>query len=372
MELKEQGNLRRSSPSEPLPLNAWRHLALVVSGNAATLYVNGEPRPALAAPLPALNGPLQLGRASNADAAATGFAGEIDELQISRTARSAGFLRLAALGQGGDKDARLLTFGNPEIAQSWFTGGDFGVIIRNLTVDGWVVIVICVVMALGSWFIMVRKAGYINSMKRGNEAFLRAWNEASDDLTTLDSSCEQSMSTLGGKIAPEDAKAMKNASIFRIYHIGAGEVRKRVGNGSGNGGHNGHGAFLSARSMQAIKASLDGGMVRETQKLNRLMVLLTICISGGPFLGLLGTVIGVMITFAAIANAGDVNVNAIAPGIAAALLATIAGLGVAIPALFGYNYLLTRIKETTSDMAVFIDEFVARMAEFYGGDREEA
>jgi len=106
-------------------------------------------------------------------------------------------------------------------------------------------------------------------------------------------------------------------------------------------------------------------MVRETQKLNKLMVLLTIAISGGPFLGLLGTVVGVMITFAAIAAAGDVNVNAIAPGIAAALLATVAGLAVAIPALFGYNYLISRIKEATSDMHVFVDEFVTKLAEFY-------
>ena len=74
------------------------------------------------------------------------------------------------------------------------------------------------------------------------------------------------------------------------------------------------------------------------------MVILTIAISGGPFLGLLGTVVGVMITFAAIAASGDVNVNAIAPGIAAARVATVAGLFVAIPALFGYNYLISRIK----------------------------
>ena len=55
----------------------------------------------------------------------------------------------------------------------------------------------------------------------------------------------------------------------------------------------------------------------------------------------------------------------LAPGIAAALLATVAGLAVAIPSLFGYNYILTRVKESTSDMHVFIDEFVTRMAEFY-------
>ena len=73
-----------------------------------------------------------------------------------------------------------------------------------------------------------------------------------------------------------------------------------------------------------------------------------------------------MITFAAIAAAGDVNVNAIAPGIAAALLATVAGLAVAIPALFGYNYLAARIKNISSDMSIFVDEFVTRVAETYG------
>jgi biopolymer transport protein ExbB len=102
-------------------------------------------------------------------------------------------------------------------------------------------------------------------------------------------------------------------------------------------------------------------------------VLLTICISGGPFLGLLGTVVGVMITFAAVAAAGEVNVNAIAPGIAAALLATVAGLAVAIPALFGYNYILSRVKDAKDDMHIFIDEFVTKMAEFYkekGGGEE--
>jgi biopolymer transport protein ExbB len=95
------------------------------------------------------------------------------------------------------------------------------------------------------------------------------------------------------------------------------------------------------------------------------MVLLTIAISGGPFIGLLGTVVGVMITFAAVAAAGEVNVNAIAPGISAALAATVAGLFVAIPALFGYNYLLTRVKECSMEMSVFIDSFITRMAENY-------
>jgi biopolymer transport protein ExbB len=48
-------------------------------------------------------------------------------------------------------------------------------------------------------------------------------------------------------------------------------------------------------------------------------------------------------------------------------VATVAGLGVAIPALFGYNYLMTRIKDISADMHVFVDEFVTKMAENYGG-----
>lgn len=152
--------------------------------------------------------------------------------------------------------------------------------------------------------------------------------------------------------------------MYHIYHLGIEEIRHRL-KAEKEGTRK---VAVTATSIEAIRASLDGGFVRESQRLSSQMVLLTIAISGGPFLGLLGTVVGVMITFAAVAQAGDVNVNAIAPGIAAALAATVAGLAVAIPALFGYNYLLTRIKGTMSDMQVFIDEFVTRLAEFYAGD----
>ncbi|WP_164094036.1 MotA/TolQ/ExbB proton channel family protein, partial [Stenotrophomonas maltophilia] len=85
-------------------------------------------------------------------------------------------------------------------------------------------------------------------------------------------------------------------------------------------------------------------------------------ISGGPFIGLLGTVLGVMNTFAGVAQAGDVNVNAIAPGIAAALMATIAGLACAIPSLFGYNYLNSRISALSDEMRVFVDRLITRLA----------
>jgi len=154
--------------------------------------------------------------------------------------------------------------------------------------------------------------------------------------------------------------AFTGSSIYRVYHVGVEEMNRRLKKGSRVKESE---PRLTSQSMEAVKATMDAALIRELQKLNSQMVLLTIAISGGPFLGLLGTVIGVMITFAAIAVSGEVNVNAIAPGIAGALTATVAGLAVAIPCLFGYNYLGSRIKEITADMQVFVDEFVAKLAE---------
>ncbi len=117
--------------------------------------------------------------------------------------------------------------------------------------------------------------------------------------------------------------------------------------------------------MQSIKTALEGGLTREIQNLNSNLTFLTIGIAGGPYLGLLGTVIGVMVTFAVIAKSGQVEVNSIAPGIAGALLATVAGLVVAIPALFAYSFVSSKIKDTVTEMQIFIDEFLAKIAEFY-------
>jgi biopolymer transport protein ExbB/TolQ/biopolymer transport protein ExbD len=192
-------------------------------------------------------------------------------------------------------------------------------------------------------------------VERANGAFSESFRHLSADLVLLVNS-SNGVSPLG------DQKVLRNSSLYRIFAIAAEEIRKRTSNRRA----------LSAEAIESIRASMDAGLVRENQRLTRRMVLLTIAISGGPFLGLLGTVVGVMITFAAIAAAGDVNVNAIAPGIAAALVATVAGLGVAIPALFGYNWLLTRVKDVTATMQVFVDELVTKVAEAYaaGAARE--
>jgi biopolymer transport protein ExbB len=351
----------RSAAGAPIAPASWHHLAVTVTGGATTLYLDGASYGTLSAGLPALKSDLILGGDSaNANAAtlAVPFIGGIDELEISKIARPVGWLKVAALGQGADASKFLVTGTDESAPTSWLAGtfGLFGVILRSVTVDGWVVIGILGIMSLVSWWVMITKFMYLRSVAKGNASFLAVWRQVASDLTVLDHGDSESAKSLGGQVGPNIQKRFsKKSPLYRIYHIGCSEIAHRVNDRR----------ILSSRSIQAIRASLDSGYVHENHRLGDGLVFLTISIAGGPFMGLLGTVIGVMITFAAIAATGEVNISAIAPGLAAALVATVAGLLVAIPALLGYNYLVAQMKTITSDLQVFIDEFVTKMAEFY-------
>ena len=315
----------------------WSQIVFTVGSGKATLYVNGTQagEADIASQPAAIDGDLQVGE---------GYQGLIDELQIAGAARSAEWIKLSYAAQSADaKLVATKTQTSDDTGSESGNTGYFGILFKSLTPDAWVVIAILSVMFLIAVMVMITKAVYVNRTESANRRFLTQFRDTKDVLK------------LEGAQNPGP---LQDSSLYRLYRAGLTELTKRdVGHG---------GQPLSGASLDAVKAAIDADSVREGYKLNAQMVLLTIAISGGPFLGLLGTVIGVMITFASIAAAGDVNVNAIAPGIAAALLATIAGLSVAIPSLFGYNYLATRIKLITSDMQIFVDEFVTRVAEVYG------
>jgi biopolymer transport protein ExbB len=214
-------------------------------------------------------------------------------------------------------------------------------------------------MMFAGWTVAFVKFVNLDKIKKGNAEFQRLWKDVATDLTAMDLDNPESSKTFGGKIGKKGLTLLADSPLYHIYHVGSEEIRHRLGFGKNKG------QGLSARSIQAIRASLDAALVHEQHRLGNGLVYLTTSIAGGPYVGLLGTVVGVMITFAIIAKSGEVDVNSIAPGIASALLATTVGLLVAIPALFMYSFLNTSIKNTVSAMQVFIDEFVAKVAEFY-------
>ena len=349
----------------PVSLNlaTWQHVAVTAGPSGFTLYVDGKPQGILAADLSVCDGDISIGAALDG---MHGFAGAIDELGLYKATLDQNALQFAALMQG--QSSALMNYGEDTTPDSEGEGESYVMAtLNNVTIDGWVVIGILAVMFLISWVVMIAKAIVLSRTLSENKKFQLAFSklDASIDLTALDHEDEEGAADYDESpillSLTGDHAAFAGSSIYRVYHMGVQEMNKRIGRRAGALGVNDQ--ILSAQSLSAVKASMDAVLVRELQKLNSQMVLLTIAISGGPFLGLLGTVVGVMITFAAIAVSGEVNVNAIAPGIAAALTATVCGLAVAIPALFGYNYLGSQIKVITADMHIFVDEFVAKLAE---------
>lgn len=365
VEVVENGQTRTASSNQPLTADTWFHVALSASPERAALFIQGSPVAEIAGLQSVPADQVTLGR-SPSNPSLLPWTGEIDEWRWSASLPNEA-IRFASLQQGSSElSAKLATLGNSESNNS---GGHsealehvmlFGDIARNMMFDGWIAIGVCVIMIVVGWSVAVRKFAYLNRIQKGTEAFLDQWKTVSSDLTSLDqppSNLPSDHLTKG--LNPSQRHLIEQSPLFRIYHLGAEEIRHRLERDRQRT------RGLSGRSIQAIRAALDGGLVNETHRLTKGLVYLTISIAGGPYVGLLGTVVGVMITFAIIAKSGEVDVNSIAPGIASALLATVAGLVVAIPALFIYSYLNSRIKETTSRMQVFIDEFVTRMAEFY-------
>jgi len=330
---------KRAAGDQAVQGSQWTLISLSADGETGTitLYVNGASVGTTSGRLPAMNGPIAFG-GDLAGGTLPGFVGEMDEIRISKVARSPAKALADYAAQG---PASKLVVAGADEKQASGDHGYFAIIFSNLTVDAWVVIAILAVMFVISMLVIVTKILYANTVDSGNNAFLRMYREAGGDPL---------------KIGEVEGRLRQNSSIARIYREGADEIRRRSVDGS---------VVLYAEGVNVIRALMDATLTRESQKLSGNLVWLTIAISGGPFLGLLGTVVGVMITFAAIAAAGDVNINAIAPGISAALMATVAGLGVAIPALFGYNYILIRNRNISANMNVFVDEFITRVSELY-------
>ncbi len=315
----------------------WSHLAVTADGTSVRIFVNGIEAAAASVALPELPGPITLGGAADTP----GLIGELDEARLAKTARPASMLLVMAQNEGAT--SKLVTVS--ESAEKAEAGSTFLFILQKVeTLDAFI-IALCLALLALAIFVMITKSNYISAADRANAAFMKRYQSMRADLQPLD--------RVAG-LSDKELKYLRTSPLGRLYDAAIAERDALLALSGGR---------LSGEAVEAMRAAVDAQQVAENQKLDTWMVVLTIAIAGGPFIGLLGTVLGVMNTFGGVAIAGDVNVNAIAPGIAAALMATVAGLTCAIPALFGYNWLSGRIQALSDRMRVFVDRLVTNAAE---------
>jgi len=228
--------------------------------------------------------------------------------------------------------------------------------LKHMTSEGMVTMTLLALMSFASWTVIVGKALRLRKQRQLATDFYKAF-AATDDPFEL--------------LGEEKDAAFKGAPPYTVYAYGCQEMQdqlvrfapKEKTNGSRRAPH---------KVLSAVRAAMERAMGDEQVRLNAGMVILALAISGGPFVGLTGTVFGVMEVFSGVAQAGQANLSAMAPGVAGALVNTVLGLIVAIPALFAYNMLSTRINAMALDLSNFASELEATFViDYIGGGAGE-
>ncbi len=321
------------SATKNLVINNWHHVALNWQ-NQLELFIDGQSVLLEEIPLGNVSGKFLIGKHDDT----IGFSGWIDELRLGNAKQTEWF----QFGlQVQDVNSILVNYLEDEQQQS--SGGSrffasLWPLMSIIGIPGWAVIIVLGLLGIAAVDVMLTKAYLLNKLTVANNRFI-------DDFQHRLNKNIQSASK-------EGETTHQHSAYWRILNAADKEMRAMP---SFTG-------TMPPSYGDAIRASMDEALLEETNRLNSSMVWITLAVSGGPFLGLLGTVIGVMITFATIAQSGDVNVNTIAPGVAAALGTTVLGLVVAIPALFGYNYLSGRISRLLTDLEMFSDRLLVTLS----------
>ena len=326
-------------------LGAWVHLAVSADPQGELkLFINGQEaagkKIGFGVPTPESD-PI-IGAAFGGEME---FIGDLDELSIAGVPRTQAWW--AALVQGQEQDGVLVSYGDLEEGEGKSASSFYLLTVAsNITVDGWVVIGILLLLGVWGTMIFIIKAYVFRQMVKENHKFITSFKGLTD-LVSLD----------------ERADEFSNSPLFRIYQAGCDDLKSWLVKHPES-----ENPKLGRKAFNIFKTVVEGGYMEENRRVNSGLVVLVMTISGGPFLGLLGTVWGVMNTFAAMAAAGEANIMAIAPGVASALATTVFGLIVAIPALFSYNYLSSRVRIIAADMGLFVDNFINVTDQVYGRD----
>lgn len=208
------------------------------------------------------------------------------------------------------------------------------------TFEGKAIIVILAIFSIFAWSVMAAKALQMSRAKKLNEAFDTEFQNAKSVFAIFDRNLQ-----------------VDGCPNYGVYKAGCEELQG-VLKASGRDVRKGK---LSLKGMEHVKRALEASVAREALKLESGLILLAIAVSGAPFLGLLGTVWGVMSAFSYVAMKGQADLATMAPGVAAALVTTVAGLLVAIPSMFGYNWLVHTLRVVTVELDNFAQRLVSRM-----------
>lgn len=225
--------------------------------------------------------------------------------------------------------------------------------LKSMTKEGLVTMSLLLLMSLASWTVIIGKLFGLRKQRRLADRFYDVFKDAADPFELV------------GRDAEFDG-----APPYTVYDHACREMSKQLDRFAPKGPSKGT-RRAPARVLTAVRAAMERAIGEESVRLGSGMVILALCISGGPFVGLTGTVFGVMETFGGVAQAGQANLSAMAPGVAGALVNTVVGLIVAIPALFAYNMLTTTSDALRLDMTNFASEleatFVIDYIEIGGG-----
>ncbi|MEO8207255.1 MAG: MotA/TolQ/ExbB proton channel family protein [Chthoniobacterales bacterium] len=211
--------------------------------------------------------------------------------------------------------------------------------------EGKIIILTLFIASVFSWSVMVTKMRVLAFAKKQSERFLTLFHRDRQPLTLYEEGRE-----LDGSPLYDIYEAGCSELLFQL--MGSPEVDETFKARLDSAGK------ISPAQMRAVSAAMERAVGESALKLESQMIILSTAVSGAPFLGLLGTVWGVMDAFSGIAAAGSANLAAMAPGVSGALITTVVGLLVAIPAMFGYNFLVTSVRS----MIVRCDNFATELA----------
>jgi len=252
-----------------------------------------------------------------------------------------------------------------------FADGALQFAFQKATTEGKITVGALFLLSLFSWSIIITKFRQLYIARKAARKFFAAYSSTRDPLD----------------IQRKGGEDYEGAPAYQLYIRGADELAYQLKNNpvqvkaqplqdtgmsEGNTDHFARSieTKISPASFEAVRVALEEAAAGEAMSLEKGMIVLSTAVAGGPFIGLLGTVWGVMSTFSGIANAGAATLTAMAPGVAGALIATVVGLLVAIPAMFAYNFMVTTIRHITQELDGFATRYATQIEHTYVDRRD--